>query len=519
MGFSPAEKCYPIVLSWAPVNPHSDFDRSPVLESPDLKDSGAYYTPPQVARSLVQWVTQGVSRGSVLDPSCGDGRFLADLKNAVGVEIDPAAAKVAANRPNRPSILNRDFFDWAARAEMRFTAAVGNPPFIRYHRFNGETRARALTLCRSNGVPLTGLASSWAAFVVGASGLLHEGGRIGFVVPAEIGYAVYARPLVQYLLASFDRVEVIAIREKFFPELSEDCWLLRARGFGSSTTTLHFAKLERFDPDESVWAFEPVSRSEMDHWSMRLRPFLLDRRVRDTYRSLAQHRKTKRLGAIARVGIGYVTGANDFFHLRPSQATRLGIPRDLLRVAVRSNRDLVGSDIDESVVARWLAEDRPVLLLDLAGRDDFPRSVLAYLDSSDGRQARSAYKCRCRDPWYVVPDARPPDAFLTIMSGLAPRLVGNSAQVICTNSVHAVRFSDGVDARKYLRGWNSLLTTISCEIEGHALGGGLLKIEPAEAREVLMAPDLRLQQEHASLLSQGVTTLRKWRDVDATRAT
>ena len=31
----------------------------------------------------------------------------------------------------------------------------------------------------------------------------------------------------------------------------------------------------------------------------------------------------RRLGSVARVGIGYATGANDFFHLRPSVAAAL----------------------------------------------------------------------------------------------------------------------------------------------------------------------------------------------------
>ena len=214
---------------------------------------------------------------------------------------------------------------------------------------------------------------------------------------------------------------------------------------------------------------------------------------------------------MARIGIGYVTGANDFFHLRPSAARALEIPQDVLRVAVRSNRSLTVDDVNRAVVRSWLEEDRPVLLLNLAAHADLPPSVAAYLDSEAGRAAKRSYKCRNRHPWFMVPDVRTPDAFLSIMSGHAPRLVGNSAGATCTNSVHAVRFRDGLDTKRYVGHWRNELTTLSCELEGHALGGGVLKIEPAEARRVLLAPDLALSEEQKKLLRNGTRELRRWR--------
>ena len=97
------------------------------------------------------------------------------------------------------------------------------------------------------------------------------------------------------------------------------------------------------------------------------------------------------------------------------------------------------------------------------------------------------------------------------MSGRGPRLVGNSAGATCTNSVHAVEFLNGADPMRYVRTWRNELTTLSCEIEGHSLGGGLLKMEPAEARRVLLAPELDLAEEQRELLLSGTRELRRWR--------
>ncbi len=483
---------------------------SELLPSPNGKELGAYYTPEAVVRELVAWALHGDSDRHVLDPSCGDGRFLWNLKNAVGVDIDEGAVSAASSRVGRAKVVQADFFEWAQHTDLRFDAAVGNPPFIRYQRFRGSTRAAALATCRRAGVNLTALSSSWAPFIVGASLLLRAGGRIAFVVPAEVGHAVYARPLVTWLLDSFGRVELIAFREKFFSSLSEDCWLLRASGFGQAADSLHLACAESHEENADC-VFESLSRRELRAAEYRIRPFLLPSEIRKTYERLATSPRVRRLGAIAKLGIGYVTGANDFFHLRPSQARECGIPGRFLRPTVRSSRDLANlRAVDRLTVERWQEEDRPMLLLALrSGR--LPESVTTYLDSARGQAAREAYKCRNRDPWYVVPDVRVPSAFLSIMSGGGPRLVLNEAGAACTNSVHAVHFATHADASAASTMWGSHLTQLSCEVEGHALGGGMLKLEPEEARRVVLPVAERHSRQEREQLALGIRHMRRWR--------
>ena len=49
------------------------------------KEVGAYYTPTPVVVSLIQWVVQH-ARDRMLDPSCGDGGFIARHRYSVGIE-------------------------------------------------------------------------------------------------------------------------------------------------------------------------------------------------------------------------------------------------------------------------------------------------------------------------------------------------------------------------------------------------------------------------------------------------
>lgn len=179
------------------------------------KESGAYYTPDHVVRSLVRWAVRAPT-DLMLDPACGDGRFIAAHPNSVGVERDSRAAALAVRRASGSRVHEGDFFAWAAAAAERFDCAAGNPPFIRYQTFRGEDRARAFRLCADLGVEFSGLTASWAPFLVATAGLLRPGGRMAFVVPAAIGHAPYAAPLLEYLVGNFAAVRVVAIRENCF---------------------------------------------------------------------------------------------------------------------------------------------------------------------------------------------------------------------------------------------------------------------------------------------------------------
>ena len=164
------------------------------------------------------------------------------------------------------------------------------------------------------------------------------------------------------------------------------------------------------------------------------------------------------------------------------------------------------------MIQSWLDRDEPVLLLRLARDKPVDTSVQDYLDTPAGEEARATFKCRNRSPWYAVPDVRVPDAFLSYMSEAAPQLVANAAGCPCTNSIHAVCLADGCDLASLEKMWAHPLVGLSCEIEGHPLGGGMLKVEPGEsARIVLPRPALRLSPADLGLIREGVDTMRRWR--------
>lgn len=476
------------------------------------KRLGQFFTPPEVAKALVSWLGL-TATDRMLDPSCGDGQFLRCHKRSVGIEVDPENAALARLRAPGALVHGGDFFSWANNTKERFEAVAGNPPFIRYQLFMGDTRQLAIESAQRLGAAFSGLASSWPLFLVVASGLLKPGGRMAFVVPAELGHASYARPLIRALCGMFERVHVVACREKLFPQLSEDCWILHCSGYGGHTTEIALTTMDTFGAPAAVpRATRRVPLTEWEAMGARLRPFLLGSDAIALYQSLAGTADIPRLGAVASANIGYVSGANDFFHLRPSEVKRREIPKKFLRPAVRKSSQLPEEVVERKTVQTWRDQDAPFLLLDLAGKGNLPASVWEYLDQEQAHEVKAGYKCRQRDPWYAVPDVVVPDAFLSVMCGERPSLVRNEARCVCTNTLHAVRLKPGVELLRLQMGWNTSLAQLGAEIEGHPLGGGMLKLEPREAARVpVPMKPLNLSRADIETVHNAVTTLRRWR--------
>jgi predicted RNA methylase len=149
------------------------------------KGLGSYYTDPVVVDFLVDW-GMSVAPGSVMDPSCGDGRFLQaavrrGAGRVIGCDLDEEAlessADVVADLDVQSTLLDSDFFLLDPDRIGPVDLVVGNPPFIRFQQFSGESRTRALGSALRVGARLTNLSASWAPFLLHGLQFLRQGGR------------------------------------------------------------------------------------------------------------------------------------------------------------------------------------------------------------------------------------------------------------------------------------------------------------------------------------------------------
>lgn len=492
------------------------------------KQLGAYYTDAVVADFLLRWALN-TGHEQVLDPSFGGGVFLlaalqhlgrlggAPGEQIYGIEIDGAShARFLAASPNinRAHLLQADFFAVSPGGELLFDVVVGNPPFIRYQRFAGETRRTALRCAEVAGVRLSNLASAWAPFLVHATQFVRPSGKLAMVAPAELMHAGYARPVLAYLRKSFGSVHLLSFSRRLFPRLSEDTILVLAAGRGEPPTDLRLVDVP--GPDAlRAWsggALEAPSGAHVDAVSLaggheRLVQYLLPKPVRDLYRQVATLGDVQRLGDAAHVGTGYVTGDNAYFHLDRATAERFALPGAWLRPAVRRGSHLQGLCFARADWEALHAAGEANLLLHLPAGAPLSEGAHRYLADGVARGVPTRFKCRVRTPWYRVPHVHQAPALLTYMSGSAPRLVVNAAGAVAPNTLHLVRpyplaqlQRSAATAGRLAVAWHTSLTALSAELEGHSLGGGMLKMEPREAGNVLVAlPDVDLDHHLADL--------------------
>lgn len=480
-----------------------------VLSADKAKAFGAYYTDRAIAEFIVRWAVRDRA-DLLLDPSSGGGVFLeaalAHLdrlggqaqEQVFGVELDPHVHATVSQelaeqyRINVDHLLNSDFFDVEVGQLPAFDAVVGNPPFIRYQSFASAGRDKALSRARGQGVHISRLASSWAPFLVYSAAMLKPGGRLGMVAPMELGHAGYAQPVIEFLTRTFRRVTLLTFQRPLFPGLSQDTLLVLAEGKGQRFEGLDWRDLSGVEALSELPLDLPEARvlnhRELSAGADRLVTSLIDPRAKDLYRYLATDPGVVRLGELADVGIGYVSGGNDFFHLSPDEVKAWGLPRSVLVRSVYRGRAFIGTRFTtDDWRAATKAEHAGYLFL-VGRRQRFGKKVRAYIQHGQDAGVHEAYKCRVRTPWYSVPNAYMPDAYLTYMSGLRPTLVANDAEAYAPNTLHVVRLKANQpftgDSLSAL--WESSLTGLSAEIEGHAMGGGMLKLEPSEAQNVLL---------------------------------
>jgi len=140
----------------------------PQREPPRRKLLGAWYTPPALVDAVVREAVFPGAR-SVLDPACGDGRFLraTGLPQQHGLDIDPGTPFEHGDALTR---------DWGAQ---RFDVVVGNPPYL--NQLSRHTSRGGSS--RFGGGPYADAAAEFLALAVN---LVRPGGRVGLVLPKSL---------------------------------------------------------------------------------------------------------------------------------------------------------------------------------------------------------------------------------------------------------------------------------------------------------------------------------------------
>lgn len=478
---------------------------------------GAYYTPEPIVRFLVDWAMAAGAR-RVLEPSAGDGRFVAALRRhepeAVdAVEIDGESAElIRARQVPGVTVHQADAFCWYQPlfGDHRYDAVVGNPPFAGFHSYSGVSRGEGLALLRSEGIQASAMVNAWVPFVVLGCRSLRRGGRLAMVVPGELLHADYARPLRRYLGRRLTRMLIVTFRHLVFSGVTQEAVLLLGiAGGGTEEAAVSMIEVDgpeelaQVDPDAVGAA--TVGPGSVGSWSALSVPrYEQDLLQRITTELLAP------LGQLGSIDVGIVTGANRFFCLPAADVERRGLAASSVVLAPRS---VGGIALDHG---RWRAAadgGEPCYLFRprASSRGGLTAAELAYVEEGEGRGVHHGYKCSLRLPaWWRLPDPNPPEGFFARHVTEGPRMIVNTAEAVSVDSFMGVRPRPGVDVATVAASLHNSATFVIAELTWHAFGGGVLNVGPG------LAEFLPVPQVAGDLEVREVDRLVGERDVDTT---
>jgi adenine-specific DNA-methyltransferase len=165
------------------------------------------------------------------------------------------------------------------------------------------------------------------------------------------------------------------------------------------------------------------------------------------------------------------------YHLAHATRTIIG-KTDQLKGIILTKRDF--SQLVENGRKVYMFAPKNVPLPKLSKEEQ------SYIKYGEESAFHTRYKCRIRKNWYCVPQSWEPQAFILRQVHRYPRIILNHVNAVCTDTIHKVRFLDGVHPDYVTAAFLNSFTLALAEITGRSYGGGVLTFEPSEIRKLMI---------------------------------
>jgi adenine-specific DNA-methyltransferase len=468
-----------------------------ITEATSEKLRGGFYTPELIAEFILRWGINGSTDFDILEPSCGDGVFLEQLKilkskyrSITAIELDEIEALKANNIDlGNKQIINDDFHTYCNGTLQRFDLIVGNPPYIRYQFFDRKQQVEADDIFIKAGLTYSKLTNAWVSFVVGASLLLKEkGGKIGFVLPAEILQVSFAQQLRRFIAQFYNKINIISFEKLVFPNIQQEVVLLLFEKNDSKEHYIEHIELK----DASELQTLDVARlkspqKRIDFKSNKWTFYFLDQEEIDFLENIAEKRNIPTIGKFAKVEVGITTGANDFFTVPLTTVEEYGLQdyaRPMVGRSVQVNSVIF---TDEDWGKNKYSKSKSHLLV-FPSREylDPNNGAIKYIKAGENLGINKGYKCGIRDDWFVVPSLKISAALFIRRNNLYPRLIINQAEAYTTDTMHRVFVRPTTNIKSFTASYYNSLSFAFAEVSGRSHGGGVLELMPNETEKILL---------------------------------
>lgn len=481
---------------------------------------GGFYTPEPIASFILKWGINGSPDYDILEPSCGDGVFLEQLKennhkfkSVTAIEFDEIEAEKSDRiKLSNKNVINSDFHLYCNETTERFDLVVGNPPYIRYQYFDKEQQVEAEKIFKKAGLKYSKLINAWVSFVVGSSLLLKEKGKIGFVIPAELLQVSYAQQLREFLAHFYNKINIISFEKLVFQDIQQEVVLLLCEKNGSGSHLIEHLELRDASDLEKLDVNKLKSPTKkIDFKSNKWTFYFLEQEEIDFLENIATKRKIPTIGDYANVEVGITTGANNYFTVPYSTVAFYHLEEFAKPMVGRSVQ--VNSIIftKEDWFKNQQTEAKANLLV-FPPKEKLNGHVGAqdYIQYGESIGINKGYKTSIRDDWFVIPSIKLSDALFIRRNNLFPRLILNEANAYTTDTMHRVFVKETTNKNAFIASFYNSLSLAFSEIVGRSYGGGVLELMPSEAERILIP----YQSQNDELLEIIDQMMREKKDIN-----
>lgn len=461
----------------------------------DRNVMGQFSTPYPLALDIMQYMRHliGTDEVSFIEPSIGMGVFysaftdaFAGGRRALGFEIDPHYFKPASEfwQGTKLEMRCSDFL--TQKADEQFDMLVANPPYVRHHHIDNETKVRLQNFVqRQTGIRISGLAGLYCYFMMLSSAWLKNGGISCWLVPSEFMDVNYGEAVKRYLRQNVQLLHIHRFKAddlQFADALVSSCIVVFRNSKPTTAQEVKFSLGGTINNPEKVKIIDTSQLKVKGKWT---NIFSEDAPTSEPQATLGDFFTVKR---------GIATGDNEFFILDKDTITHYEIPQEFLRPILPSPRyikgDRISSDNGLPAVERLqflFTCNLPESVL----KERYPK-VWEYVRQGYERGVQKGYICSRRTPWYSCEEREPAAIVVPYMgrsktSNRLFRFILNDSKAITTN-VYLLLYPKPQyerclkDETVLTEVWHELNTipTETLSRNGRFYGGGLRKMEPNE---------------------------------------
>jgi len=427
-----------------------------------------------------------------------------------------------------------------------FDVVIANPPYIRQELLGEKEKLKIKELIEreykekvligstsgkaDHRIILDKQSDIFVYFFVHGISFLKNGGYLGFISSNKWLEVGYGKPFQKFLLNNTKICYIVEFDRAIFPdaEVNTAVTILEKERNDQrrNENTVKFVRVkQRMDLKTQVKLIQETEESleddsirinvvkqgdlEPGKWNVYLR-------APPVYQKLLNNPKMKPLSELAEVFRGPVTGYNDYFIISEEKAKEWGIEPKFLKLCVSSPKKIKGLVIlKDELKEYFFMVNKPKHKLKKT-------NALKYIEygeqleidvtrgSQRGKRKLPQLKTvSTRKTWYALPQPKEADILFQYLIDERPRAFWNIAKAHAPNIIHYVIPKDKSHTLPLLGYFNSSVNALMVELQGRSYGGGVLKIEIYELKNLPVLDPSVLSDDEKNNIAKAFITLAK----------